>query len=47
LANTGELLSVVNRSGNRPSEEGAAAEADRALLQSRFSPHHASRRHGV
>jgi hypothetical protein len=31
LANTGELLSVVNRSGNRPSEEGAAAEADRAI----------------
>jgi len=30
LANTGELLSLVNRSGNRPSEEGAAAEADRA-----------------
>ncbi|MEK7717491.1 MAG: IS1380 family transposase [Pseudomonadota bacterium] len=31
LANTGELLSLVNRSGNRPSEEGAAAEADRAI----------------
>ncbi len=31
LANTGEILSVVNRSGNRPSEEGAAAEADRAI----------------
>jgi len=30
LANTGEVLSLVNRSGNRPSEEGAAAEADRA-----------------
>lgn len=30
LANTGELLSLVNRSGNRPSEEGAADEADRA-----------------
>jgi len=32
LANTGEVLSVVNRSGNRPSHEGAAREFDRALL---------------
>ncbi|HKB35042.1 MAG TPA: IS1380 family transposase [Gemmataceae bacterium] len=31
LANTGEPLSVVNRSGNRPSHEGAAAQIDRAL----------------
>jgi hypothetical protein len=31
LANTGEILSVVNRSGNRPSHEGAAVEVDRAL----------------
>ena len=31
LANTGEVLSVVNRSGNRPSHEGAAQEVDRAL----------------
>ncbi len=31
LANTGEVLSLVNRSGNRPSHEGAAAEADRAV----------------
>jgi hypothetical protein len=31
LANTGEVLSLVNRSGNRPSHEGAAAEVDRAL----------------
>jgi Transposase DDE domain group 1 len=30
LANTGEVLSLVNRSGNRPSHEGAAAELDRA-----------------
>jgi hypothetical protein len=30
LANTGEVLSVVNRSGNRPSQEGAAAQIDRA-----------------
>ncbi len=31
LANTGEVLSVLNRSGNRPSHEGAPAEVDRAL----------------
>jgi hypothetical protein len=31
LANTGEVLSVINRSGNRPSHEGAAAEIDRAI----------------
>lgn len=31
LANTSEVLSIVNRSGNRPSHEGAAAEADRAI----------------
>ncbi len=31
LANTGEVLSVVNRSGNRPSQEGADAEVDRAM----------------
>jgi DDE family transposase len=31
LANTGELLSVVNRPGNRPSHEGAAVEVDRSL----------------
>jgi hypothetical protein len=31
LANTGEVLSIVNRSGNRPSHEGAAEEVDRAL----------------
>jgi hypothetical protein len=31
LANTGEVLSIVNRSGNRPSHEGAAAEANRAI----------------
>jgi len=30
LANTGEVLSLVNRSGNRPSHEGAAAEFDYA-----------------
>ncbi len=31
LANTNEVLSVVNRSGNRPSHEGAAEQVDRAL----------------
>jgi Transposase DDE domain group 1 len=31
LANTGEVLSIVNRPGNRPSHEGAAAEVDRAV----------------
>ena len=31
LANTGEVLRVVNRSGNRPSHEGAGAECDRAI----------------
>lgn len=31
LANTGEILSIVNRSGNRPSSEGASEEADRAI----------------
>lgn len=31
LANTGETLSLINRSANRPSHEGAAVEADRAV----------------
>lgn len=31
LAETGEVLRLVNRSGNRPSQEGAAAEADEAI----------------
>jgi hypothetical protein len=31
LANTGEVLSLVYRSGNRPSHEGAAAQCDRAI----------------
>lgn len=31
LAETGEVLRLVNRPGNRPSHEGAAAEADAAL----------------
>jgi hypothetical protein len=31
LVNTGEVLRLVNRSGNRPSHEGAAEQVDRAL----------------
>jgi hypothetical protein len=31
LANSAEVLSVVNRPGNRPSHEGAAVEVDRCL----------------
>ena len=32
LAETGEVLSLVNRPGNRPSHEGASREIDRALV---------------
>jgi hypothetical protein len=32
LANTGEVLSLVNRPGNRPSHEGAAEQLDLAIL---------------
>ena len=32
LANTGEVISIVNRSGNRPSHEGAAEQLDLAIL---------------
>ena len=31
LANTGEVLSIINRPGSRPSHEGAAAEVDRSM----------------
>jgi hypothetical protein len=31
LAETGEVLRLVNRSGNRPSQEGAASEADQSI----------------
>jgi hypothetical protein len=31
LANTGEVLRIVNRSGNRPSHEGSPHEADRCM----------------
>jgi Transposase DDE domain group 1 len=36
LANTRELLSIVNRSGNKTSHDGAAAEADRAIALCRL-----------
>ncbi len=32
LANTGEVVCLVNRSGNRPSHEGAAGQLDLAIL---------------
>ena len=32
LANIGEVLSIVNRSGNRPSHEAAAEQLDLAIL---------------
>lgn len=32
LANTGEVLSIVNRPGNRPSHEGAAEQLDLVIL---------------
>jgi len=35
LANTQEVLRLVNRSGNRPSHEGAAAECDRTIVECR------------
>jgi hypothetical protein len=35
LANTGEVLSLVNRPGNRPSHDGATAQLDLAILLGR------------
>jgi Transposase DDE domain group 1 len=32
LANTGEVISIINRSGNRPSHEGAPEQLDLAIL---------------
>jgi hypothetical protein len=32
LANTGEVMRLVNRSGNRPSHEGAAAKLDESIV---------------
>ena len=31
LAETGEVLRLINRSGNRPSQDGAAEQADLAI----------------
>ena len=48
LANTGEVLSIVNRPGNRPSHEGAAEQLDLAILLCRdagFRTHLPPRRH--
>ena len=40
LANTGEVLSIVNRPGNRPSHEGAAEQLDLAILLCRQAGFH-------
>jgi len=40
LANTKEVLSIVNRPGNRPSHEGAAAACDRAIAVCRRAGFH-------
>jgi hypothetical protein len=37
LYNTGEVLALVNRPGNRPSEEGAADQADLAIIRCRHA----------
>jgi hypothetical protein len=37
LANTGEVLSIVNRSGNRPSHEGAGKQLDLAISLCRMA----------
>jgi len=40
LANTGEVISLVNRPGNRPSHEGAAEQLDLAILLCRQAGFH-------
>jgi hypothetical protein len=40
LANTGEVISIVNRPGNRPSHEGAAEQLDLAILLCRQAGFH-------
>lgn len=40
LANTGEVLRLVNRPGNRPSHEGAAAEIDHSIALCRAAGFH-------
>jgi Transposase DDE domain group 1 len=42
LANTGEVLSIVNRPGNRPAHEGAAEQLDLAILLCRDAGFRAS-----
>jgi hypothetical protein len=37
LAHTGEVLSIINRPGNRPSHEGAAEQLDLAILLCRLA----------
>jgi hypothetical protein len=46
LANTGEPLALVNRSGNRPSEEGAAEQADVVIIGCRYAGFHKVRLRG-
>ncbi len=46
LANTGEVLSIVNRPGNRPSHEGAGEEANRAIRVCRRGGFHRIRLRG-
>jgi hypothetical protein len=46
LANTGEVLSLVNRPGNRPSEEGAAQRVDLAIIRCRAAGFRAIRLRG-
>ena len=40
LANTGEVISIVNRPGNRPSHEGATEQLDLAILLCRRAGFH-------
>lgn len=46
LANTSEVLRLVNRSGNRPSHEGAAAQIDEAIALCRTAGFRAIRLRG-
>jgi hypothetical protein len=46
LAETNEVLSIINRSGNRPSHEGAAREADDAVALCRAAGFRAIRLRG-
>jgi hypothetical protein len=46
LANTKEVLAIVNRPGNRPSHEGSPAQADRAIALCRRAGFRKVRLHG-